>query len=382
MCGKTVMRRIRCVLLAAAVGVFALLSVFLTACSGRGESPDLLPHLITTPDTDPIRPIDGFDTYEMSPFDGTLTGTVYRMRVKELYSAVVDRGSRPVFAANDPVKPVYDAAIAVLDRYVLNAWHGTADGAVRIVHTVHDYLISHVDYDFELYDAYNRGEVVGSDDPAFDIDGVFLNRRAVCDGLSRAVAFLCAVEDVECMRVTGSFAGTPHAWNKVKIDGKWYNIDVTADAANYTVEGSGGGKYKKQISHGYMLLSDDTYLRFGPNGASSAHVFERTVECNADHDYYKDLTVRIGGESYAVTVTSQSELNAIFSAISDEKGGVGKIELKLAFDGKVNVNDGDVYEAEIRSAYNKLKNPDFMFTDTQKPYFRYPNGVYIFLMYR
>lgn len=375
--------RVKALAVLAAVGVFMLAATFLTACSGRGDSPDLLPHLISTPDAEPVRPIDGFATYELSPCAVSLSDAQYRARVNELYSAVVDFGRKPVFIDNDPVKPVYDAAIAVLDRYVLNSWHGNADGAYRTVHTIHDYLIARVDYDFELYDAYNRGESVEGD-PAFGIDGVFLNGRAVCDGLSRAVAFLCAIEGIENMRVTGAFMGVPHAWNKVRIDGKWYNVDVTADAANYTVDGSGKDDYKKQISHGYMLLGDDTYSRFSPNGASGehAHVFERTVECDTDYDYYDALTVRIGGESFAMTVTSQAKLNALFSAISDEKGRVGKIELKLDFEGKANVNDGDVYEAEIRAAYRKLKSPDFDFTATQKPYFRYPNGVYVFLMYR
>lgn len=362
--------------------MFALCIAFwaLIGCSAKTSSPDIAPHLIAVPEADPERPIDGFESAELSALPAAaLTDEQYRARVDELYSTVVDFKKRPVFADNDPVKPIYDAAIAVLDAYILNAWHDGGDGEYRIAHTIHDYLVCYIDYDYALYNRYSAGESV-DDDPAFGIDGVFLNKRAVCDGLSRAVSFLCAIEGIDSMRVTGMYIGEPHAWNKINVAGVWYNMDVTADAANYTVDGSAE---KKQLSHGYFLLSDATFKTFSPtNSASSAHVFEhQSVIADTDFDYYATGAVDVCGTAYPMTITSAGMLNSLFDEISKQKGAVGKIEVKLDFSGKEDVNLGDMYASEIAVAYGRLKDADFSVTATQKPYFRYPNGVYLFLMY-
>ncbi|MCH5162444.1 MAG: hypothetical protein J1G38_03010 [Clostridiales bacterium] len=367
--------RIFAVILAA-----VLFALPLVGCSSGGSSPNLSPHLIKTPDSAPVRPIDEMDSAELSAYTLPLSTEQYRARVDELFLTVVDLGKKPVLSADDPVKPIYDAAIAVLDRYILNAWHSAADGEFRKVHTIHDYMVYYIAYDFKLYDDYQGGAAVDNN-PAFDIDGVFLNKRAVCNGLSRAVSFLCAIEGIQSMRVTGTYLGGPHAWNKVYVDGVWYNLDVTADSANYTLDN--GATYKKQLSHGYFLLSDRTYMRFSETGEpSGAHIFTPTVEANTDYDYY-DGIFAVGDNHYPLTITSKEELNALFTDIGKLGGRVGKIEVKLSFPDKdaSSVNSGDIYAKEIAAAYKKLDSPDFSITKTSTPYMRYPNGVYLFLMY-
>ncbi len=365
--------------IAAAVFAALIFAVPLSGCSAESPSPDLLPHLISKPDAAPVRPIDSAESAELSEFTLPMSQDEYRARVDELYQTVVDLQKKPILSDDDPVKPVYDAAIAVLDKYILNAWHTAPDGEYRKVHTIHDYLVYYVDYDFELYDRYQDGEAVDGN-AAFDLDGVFLNKRAVCNGLSRATSFLCAIEGIRSLRVTGTYLGSPHAWNKVNVGGVWYNVDVTADAANYTVDG--GKNYKKQLTHGYFLLSDKTYRRFSPSGElSEAHVFTSTVKADVDYDYYSGI-VSVGEKHYPMTVTSKSQLLEIFSEIDDAERTVGKIELKLDFSDKDpdGVNSGDIYAREIKDAYKKLGSSDFS-SSSALPYMRYPNGVYLFLIY-
>ena len=352
----------------------------LCGCSTDDYSPDLKPHLISKPDDNPTRPIDGVETAELSELTLPLSNSQYRARVEELYQTVVDLGKKPVLGDDDPVKHIYDAAVAILDRYVQNAWHTSADGEFRKAHTIHDWLVYYVKYDFELYDRYQRGEDV-ADNPAFDIDGVFLNKRAVCNGLSRAAAFLFAIEGIKSMRVTGTYLGVPHAWNKVNVGGTWYNIDVTADSANYTYDK--GKTYKKQLSHGYFLLSDKTYLRFSPSGRPEmAHIYTPTVEAPVDYDYYTGL-VTVGDDQYPLTVTSQAEPNEMFYDIGKAGKKIGKIDLKLACPNKdtASVNNGDIYANEIAEASRQLYSPDFSVEAGNKPDVRYPNGVYLFWLY-
>ncbi len=356
----------------------ALLCVFsLSACARHVGSDDIAPHLISTPEENPVRPIDSFEERPMSDFDSVeLSKDEFAARVEELYTVVVHDKKKPVFVETDPVKPIYDAARNILDTYILNSWHdGT--GEYNIVHTIHDYLALNTDYDFELYDKYAKNPTEDVDDPAFSIDGVFLNKRAVCDGIVRAFCFLAAMEGIECTRETGSFDGVLHAWNRVRVDGVYYNVDITADAAYYQV---GSSDYRKQLSHGFFLLSDNTIRSFAPKRHEPTDT-SPIHPALTDHNYYANKTVTVGNATFSAVITDQAMLNSLFKAVSDEKGRVGKIEVKLDFEGKLYVNETDMYKSEIKEAYSYLKNPDFEMTEKQAPYFRYPNGVYLFLMY-
>lgn len=362
-------KKLICVAAAVAVGAFAC------GCSAVNASPDIKPHLISAPDENHTVKAATWQRQRMSDVDGELTDVQYRARVDELYSLVVYDNKYPIFAENDPVERVFDAATEILDKYILSEWQSGGDD--KIVHAIHDYLAYTTDYDFALYNSYQAGNTDLANDPAFYIDGVLLENKAVCDGIARTFDFLCALEGIESMRVTGSFASVPHAWNKVRLDGAWYNIDVTADCANYNID----GKTYKQISHGYYLLSDDTIGGFKPN----SHVFStQPVTADRDYDFFgvENAELKIDGRSYPTVVTTAAELNRIFSAVSGAKGKIGKLELRLDFAGKTQVNAADMYEGEIAAAYSKVKNCSFSLASGTKPYFRYPNGVYLFLIYK
>ncbi|MDE6293360.1 MAG: hypothetical protein K2L88_01910 [Clostridiales bacterium] len=343
-------------------------AVTLCGCGGGVESPDILPHL-TIAESKHAVPIDGYERFVMPE----VADTSYRERVELLYNTVVYDGKQPIFQTDDTVKPIYDAAHEFLENYIHDDWK-EASREVNTVHAIHDYLISSTDYDFELYRSYQAGaDFAPSDAPAFYIDGVLLGGKAVCDGLARAFNFLCAMEGIKSVRVTGSFASSLHAWNKVKVGGEWYNVDVTADAVHYNVS----GKNYKQIAHGYMLVCDDTLKSF-----DDGHDFVDTqFTADADYDYYSSDFLKIGDKFYSRVVKSQAELNAIFAAVSEQKT-IGKLELKLDFAGKTQVNGADMYRNEILAAYQKVDNVGFKLTDGNSPYFRFPNGVYLFLIYK
>lgn len=57
--------------------------------------------------------------------------------------------------------------------------------------------------------------------------GALINGRAVCEGYSRAVQLLCGYAGVRCALVKGTANGGNHMWNCVRVDGEWYNLDLT-----------------------------------------------------------------------------------------------------------------------------------------------------------
>lgn len=69
-----------------------------------------------------------------------------------------------------------------------------------------------------------------------NIKGSFIDKKAVCEGFSRAYLYLCQRVGLKCIYVCGSMkiSDEPetwgnHAWNYVQIDGNWYLVDITAD---------------------------------------------------------------------------------------------------------------------------------------------------------
>lgn len=56
---------------------------------------------------------------------------------------------------------------------------------------------------------------------------LFSKHKGVCKDYSDAMWAMCKVCNIKCRIASGTGAGGPHAWNKVKIHGKWYWIDLT-----------------------------------------------------------------------------------------------------------------------------------------------------------
>jgi len=58
--------------------------------------------------------------------------------------------------------------------------------------------------------------------------GALVEKKALCEGYSKAFAYLCNLAGIENTIVTGE-TYVPHMWNMVKIGGNWYHVDVTWD---------------------------------------------------------------------------------------------------------------------------------------------------------
>lgn len=83
------------------------------------------------------------------------------------------------------------------------------------VKAIHDYIIKRVIYDTSLqkHSAYNA----------------LIGKSAVCEGYSAAAYRMFTDAGIACRIITGTAGGGPHSWNIVKVNGKWYNIDLTWD---------------------------------------------------------------------------------------------------------------------------------------------------------
>ena len=95
------------------------------------------------------------------------------------------------------------------------------------IKAIHDWIVVNTDYDVAGVNSGNIPET------SFTAKGLFDTHIAVCDGYSKAFELMASLAGLEVNRVTGqavsSGKAVSHAWNQVKMDGKWYNMDVTWD---------------------------------------------------------------------------------------------------------------------------------------------------------
>ena len=85
---------------------------------------------------------------------------------------------------------------------------------------VHDYLYDNVVYDSKS--SYNQSAY-----------SALVNGSSVCAGYSKAFQLIMTRLGIPTYYVTGDSYGD-HAWNLVRIDGVYYNVDVTWDDTSYS----------------------------------------------------------------------------------------------------------------------------------------------------
>ncbi len=83
------------------------------------------------------------------------------------------------------------------------------------VKKIHDYIIKRVSYDNTLKKV-----------SAYD---ALIDKSAVCEGYSMLAYRMFTEAGLKCKIIVGTGNGGPHAWNIVKVEDKWYNIDLTWD---------------------------------------------------------------------------------------------------------------------------------------------------------
>jgi hypothetical protein len=89
-----------------------------------------------------------------------------------------------------------------------------------------DWMVKHVDYDYAAYEAMQRGDY-SQGEADISIRHILLDDHplTVCEGYAKAYAYL--LEDFGVPVNMISTCRGNHAWNIVKIDGHWYNVDTT-----------------------------------------------------------------------------------------------------------------------------------------------------------
>lgn len=120
------------------------------------------------------------------------------------------------------------------------------------VKAIHDWIVINVQYD---YAGLSNNTLPAT---AYNADGALCYKSAVCQGYAEAFQLLCAKAGVQAYMMYGESGNSvdgwdTHAWNVVRIDGEWYQIDCTWDdplVNGVVVTGS------SNLTYTYFLLTD------------------------------------------------------------------------------------------------------------------------------
>lgn len=119
------------------------------------------------------------------------------------------------------------------EKYILDEARRVISECIKVEMTdlekekaIHDYMCCHMDYDRLALATDHYDMLADSDNPY----GMFKNGFGICYGYAATFDLFMRLLEIEAVVVEGSaYDGEVHAWNKVRISGKWYNVDVTWD---------------------------------------------------------------------------------------------------------------------------------------------------------
>lgn len=218
----------------------------------------------------------------------------------------------------------YNKVINLADRL-------KGDTEEETVKNIHDYLVLNHAYPTYFRDTEELHRLADTIDTNY----------CVCDGYAKCFYFLCKASGIDVLLVHGDASSSPnrselHSWNKVKIDGEWYNMDVTWDDPCPDKPGETG--------YNYYCLTDETI--------SVNHIWDNTSYPAATS---KKLGIVYEYETAGIPIAkSRDEFKSIIDNLADET--VRKIK-KASGHNSVDLQVIAAYGLEADDLYDNLLNP-------------------------
>ncbi len=191
---------------------------------------------------------------------------------------------------------------ASIDEIVNSAANASSDDEKLII--LHDGVVNGVEYNYEV----TADGIIDNDE-----EQVWFTQSAysalcldytVCAGYAKAFEMACNASDIDCIAITGS----GHAWNKVRINDSWYNVDCTWDD-------QGGTAYYYYFARNDEIFDDGCHVPKTSAPDWSSIVPKSTLDTGST--YFTPgtfpaitqtasepvITYEISGDEYLVTIT-------------------------------------------------------------------------------
>lgn len=258
----------------------------------------------------------------------------YEVRTSEQLFYCLERGVYPNVVPESEAYFIFEECKKVLREIIDEKM-----SEFEKVKAIHDWIILNVTYDEELLNLAASGATGLSNYRGFFLEGVFFDKVAVCEGISKAFCVLANIEGIPCVVVEGYQTNNPkglgHAWNKVFIDNNWYIVDVTSDGLvlNNSFE---------VLSYQHFLISDDE-MKIKYTGKNFNNII-----CNTNYNSYDKMHFNLNNTQYSYKVNNTYQLSCIIKYYHYNKNNTTSIEFYLNFDYGTSITD------ELQLAYASI----------------------------
>ncbi|MBQ2537095.1 MAG: hypothetical protein II550_01320, partial [Ruminococcus sp.] len=220
----------------------------------------------------------------------------------------------------------YDVSSVSELNAMLDKFYSKADGYLSLVDdSMNDFTKALV-----LHDAIvmNSEYFVAKDGVSGTPYTLMVEGWGKCEDYSRAYAFLLAQLGIKSELVTSSSMN--HEWMKIRLDGKYYQVDITWDDPISAEEGT---DFPGRVSHEYFLFSDSTF----PNH-SGYYMINPSADTTYDNYYIHNMDSQLcmvkgaiygiycakgESETKLVTYTARNEMTTVAdlgAAVQDSDG--------------------------------------------------------------
>ena len=218
---------------------------------------------------------------------------------------------------------------SINDAYIISAQKKFDEAAAKIIEEakkqptsyeklkyIHDWLVDNVTY------------LSSSDSDWVNYaDAPIVKGFGNCNGYARAFSYLAQALGFDCITLGGSVGeGALHAWNKVKLDGEWYNVDVTWDDRG------------SKIYYDYFLVCDEQFHKNHTPGTKCTYPV--SAARNYDPDAEHELSVKtVRGDANNDGKVDLSDVIAVMRAIVNGTESTLSPGAELTGDGKITLAD-------------------------------------------
>ena len=169
-------------------------------------------------------------------------------------------------------------------------------------------------------------------------------KRGDCQAYSKCYKYLCNKYGIPCETVTDPY----HMWNIVKINGKWYNVDLTW-------YDDGGDDYDNTINKVFLVSDNAAAILCGERETKINN------KCPSDYKhpgYPKKLKLKKNSQILVATWVKAKNSNGTYYVAWKYKGGSYKVHKVKKLSYKFKVKKG-------KTVYVKVKTYDGFYTDAK-----------------
>lgn len=221
--------------------------------------------------------------------------------------------------------------LGFMDRFTINSAKKIVSevtdedmSEIEKVKALHDWVCTNTTYDFD-----NEQDLADHVDSSIFLDGV-----AVCEGFAKTYNLLLHEAGIETCYVHNG----DHAWNVVKVGGKWFHIDTTWDGGD-------------PCGYTWFLRTDDFLIeQGGPHAQWSIGVPSKL------HSFQQEELPSCTTKTY--NITSSEELTSEDAELI--RANVIKQQYAVEYDYNL---DGRTNAADIASVYSKVAGSSMLIGD-------------------